>query len=183
MLYTEYLDCAKKHLLGCTSMLLAYNSTQQDEGNVWLELYYLAGYIIEAVTVYSTYKLLGWQDTVKIEQYDRVFTQKHGIDFYGKNRKDGLTYPLKNSNVLGISHHQFGDIIDKFLRPNPAFNDTPYIGGGQIDSDVYSLINTWKTEIRYYTSPAQTSPALSKDLIVRLYKTCFAIVNDINSNI
>lgn len=69
MRYTEYLDCAKKHLLGCTSMLLAYDTSQHDEGNVWLELYYLAGYIMEGVTVYSTYKLLGWKDTVDVDQY------------------------------------------------------------------------------------------------------------------
>ena len=164
-------------------MLLAYDATQHDEGNVWLELYYLAGYIMEGVTVYSIYKLLGWKDTVDVEQYDPVFTNKHGIDFYAKNRKVGQTYPLKNSNVLGISHHCFKDIIAKKLSNNPAFNDTPYIGGGEIDSDVYNLIDTWSTKIRYYTSSTQTFPALSKDLIVRLYKTCFAIVNDIISNV
>lgn len=67
MLYTEYLECAKKHVLGCRQMLASYKEDGQNDINVWLELYYLSGYILEAITVYSVYKLGGWQSNVDIQ--------------------------------------------------------------------------------------------------------------------
>ena len=57
MTYNEYLSCAEKHLKGCKSLLESYNSGRSSDTHVWLELYYIAGYILEGIAVYSAYKL------------------------------------------------------------------------------------------------------------------------------
>ena len=69
MKYDEYLQCARKHLRGCASLLVTYEAGKNNnnyDNIVWLELYYLAGYIIEGITIYSAYKLNGWNSTDNI---------------------------------------------------------------------------------------------------------------------
>ena len=103
MLYTEYLECAKKHVLGCGQMLASYKENGQNDINVWLELYYLSGYILEAITVYSVYKLGGWQSNVDIQVHDPAFVAANNVDFYGYDRvintPHGKSYPYRNQTT------------------------------------------------------------------------------------
>lgn len=190
MLYTEYLECAKKHVMGCSRMLSTYNGP--DDLNVWLELYYLSGYILEAITVYSVYKLGGWQSNVDIQVHDPAFVAATNIDFYGYDRVDKMPngksyYPYRNQNncPLDIKHHNFRQIIYSKLRVEPSFNTIPYFGtldSKDIDSDIIDLLDKWSVNVRY-ESAATVSVNLSKDIISRLYSTCLSIVMGVINNV
>lgn len=191
MLYTEYLECAKKHVLGCGKMLASYKESGQDDINVWLELYYLSGYILEAITVYSVYKLGGWQSNVDIQVYDPAFVAANNIDFYGYDRaintSKGKVYPYRNQGncPLDIKHHNFRQIINSKLRVEPSFNTIPYFGTidpNDIDGDIVDLLDNWSVNVRY-ESAATASANLTEDKVSRLYSTCLSIVMGVINNV
>ena len=178
MTYNEYLLCAEKHLKGCRSLMMSYKSGQSEDYHVWLELYYMSGYILEGITIYSAYKLFNWpcNDDIK-NRYNRQFTINSGIDFYYKRTVLGNeVFPGRTVNSLSVQGHRFQDIIKCKLRMNPSFNDLPYIGDGEIDSDVERLIDNWSPEVRYfYSGQASPLPTLNSDIITRLINICYKL--------
>ena len=183
MKYDEYLKSAQKHLYGCASLLVAYESGKKNDTHVWLELYYLSGYIIEGITVYSAYKLNGWDPSKDIQKwYDLEFTKRTKLDFWDKrtkivNGKETRPHYFQNrpEGSLSVQHHKFQEIVKNMLRPDPSFNDTPYLGSGDIDTDVEELIDKWEPEVRYYYNGQENIPKLNQDLVARLIKTCWTI--------
>ena len=178
MKYNEYLLCAGKHLKGCRSLMASYQPGQTADYHVWLELYYMSGNILEGLTVYSAYKLYNWPPNEDIQwRYNRQFTQNTGIDFYYIRKVSGNEiFPGRTTNSLSVQGHHFQDIIKNTLRMNPSFNDLPYIGNGEIDSDVEMLIDRWLPEVRYYyVGQLNPLPVLNQDVIKRLIDTCSTI--------
>lgn len=189
MKYSEYLECAKKHLKGCESLLLSYNSGQIHDKHVWLELYYLSGYIVEGITVYSAYKLNNWPVNDDIQRcYNLAFSVQTNLDFYynriikNENEIDDTIRFFQNrppENKMSVQGHRFQEIVKNLLKENPSFDDTPYIGNGQIDPDVEKLIDEWRPEIRYiYDNGTIPPPDLSQDVVKRLINTCSEIYNN-----
>ncbi|MDE5887332.1 MAG: hypothetical protein K2H46_07085 [Muribaculaceae bacterium] len=178
MTYIEYLKSAEKHLKGCMSLLSSYSEGQPFDAHVWLELYYVSGYILEGLTVYSAYKLYNWPQKEDIQlRYNREFTKNTGIDFY-YNRKisENEIFPGRTKNSLSVQGHRFQPIVKQLLNPDPSFNDIPYLGDGTIDADVESLIEHWSPKVRYYYHGQQFQyPSLNYDLIKRLITTCNTI--------
>lgn len=176
MRYYDYLSCAEKHLKGCSSLLYSYKPDTIHDIHVWLELYYLSGYIIEGLTVYSAYKLYNWHPNSDIQRnWDPVFTQITGLDFYYERKVGGnVIFPNRTVNSLSIQGHHFQDIVKVLLRKNPSFNDTPYIGMGKIDADIEYLIDNWRPEVRYNIFGKTFNPMslLNQDVIHRLINTC-----------
>jgi len=185
MTYSEYLSCAEKHLNGCTQLLRSYQQGTGFDKQVWLELYYLSGYIIEGIVVYSAYKLNNWPPTDDIKKkYNEAFSKRTNLDFYyARSYKDANgveTIPVFFQNrpigALSVQGHRFQEIVKTLLKPDPSFNDVPYIGNGHIDSDVELLIDGWRPEVRYhYPSMRSKLPVLSQNVIERLLTTCFII--------
>lgn len=164
--------------MGCKSLMASYNSGQPSDNNVWLELYYMSGYILEGITVYSAYKLFNWPINDDIQRrYNWQFTINSGIDFYYKRIVSGSEiFPGRTPNSLSVQGHRFQDIIKCRLRTNPSFNDQPYFGDGEIDQDVEQLIDNWTPGVRYYYSGQTTPlPLLNQDIITRLINTCLKI--------
>lgn len=174
MRYYEYLSCAEKHLKGCTSLLLTYTPNSIHDMHVWLELYYLSGYIIEGITVYSVYKLYNWHPYYDIQKnWDPVFTQNTGLDFYRiRTIGNNVVFPDRTNRSLSVQSHNFQEIVKNLLRTDPSFNDIPYIGMGNIDSDVEVLIDSWRPDIRYKYQAINPFPNLCQDVIFRLINTC-----------
>lgn len=171
MTYDEYLSCAKKHLKGCKSLMDSYQSGKPTDMHVWLELYYISGYILEGLTVYSAYKLYNWPVNEDIKRrYNIPFTNATGIDFYYNRIINGNEiFPGRSVNSLSVQGHRFQDIIKSKLRSNPSFNDLPYIGNGDIDQDVEHLIDNWSPDVRYcYLGQNNPIPILNQDVIIRL---------------
>lgn len=169
MRYYEYLLCAEKHLKGCMSLLLTYTPDSIHDRHVWLELYYLSGYILEGITVYSVYKLKGWPPNDDIQKYNDSFTIETDLDFY-YNRKDVEQYRIHSLSVQG---HHFQNIANNLLKDNPSFNEVPYIGMGEVDPDIKFLIDRWSPKIRYnYIGNKNPFPSLTQDVIQRLINTC-----------
>lgn len=187
MTYSEYLNCAEKHLKGCASLLLSYSPNQIHDKHVWLELYYLSGYIVEGIAVYSAYKLNNWPLNDDIQRrYNLAFSQQTNLDYYysriinNVNESESTIHFFQNRppGKMNVQGHKFQEIVKNILKPNPSFNDTPYIGNGKIDPDVEKLIDEWKPEIRYlYDNGTISLPILSQDVIARLINTCFTIFN------
>ena len=178
MKFSEYLDCADKHLKGCKSLLSSYTLLLQvkekmpkvktNDLQVWLEVYYLSGYIIEGVTVYAAYKLNNWNKDKDIEKgYDETFTKKTNLDFY-PTRSTSLFFSTR-SDGLCVRSHNFQGIIKALLKNNPSFKDVPYIGDGKIDSTVERLLDEWKPKMRY---EYKNNLNLDQDIVKRLIDVC-----------
>lgn len=178
MRYGEYLKCAEKHLKGCNSLLTSYRPDSIHDMHVWMEIYYLSGYILEGITVYSAYKLHGWQYSWDIMQYyDSAFTQATGLDFF-YSRTRGINFNSNNHStvLLAVEKHHFQDIVMNLLKVNPSFNGIPYLGTGSIDPDVELLIDQWRPNIRYkYIGNINPFPTLNQDVVNRLINTCYLI--------
>lgn len=186
MTYNEYLLCAEKHLKGCKSLLESYKAGKSSDMHVWLELYYIAGYILEGITVYSAYKLNHWNSSDDIQRhYNLAFSQRTNLDFYYvRSYRDRITgiervpsfFQNRPSGAMSVQGHKFQSIVMNLLKPDPSFNDVPYLGNGIIDRDVETLINNWSPSVRYY-HPGQSNPlpSLDYDLINRLINTCQTI--------
>lgn len=188
MRYSEYLECAEKHLKGCASLLQSYSSGQSHDKHVWLELYYLSGYIIEGIAVYSAYKLNDWPLKDDIQgRYNLAFSKRTNLDYYYSRiinnikEKESTIQFFKNRPPVGkmsVQGHKFQEIVKNILKPNPSFNETPYIGNGEIDPYIEKLIDDWKPEIRYlYDNGTMLLPILSQDIVTRLINTCYTIFN------
>lgn len=178
MRYYDYLSCAEKHLKGCSSLLYSYKPDSIHDLHVWLELYYLSGYIIEGITIYSAYKLNGWPKDDDIQRCcHESFTNFTGLDFYyNRTGENGNIFKGRSVHSLSVQGHHFQDIVKNLLRIDPSFNDVPYIGMGEVDPDIEFLIDNWRPEIRYrYIGTKNPFPMLNQEVINRLIKTCHII--------
>ena len=77
MLYSEYLLCAERHLKSCRAFLDTYQPDASRDFEVFLEIFYITGYILEGLTIYSTYKLYGWPANVEIDDFQFVHVSCH----------------------------------------------------------------------------------------------------------
>lgn len=172
MKYNQYLYCAKKHLDSCSQIFYSYKPNNYQE-SVWLELYYLCGYILEGTIVYSVYKLNEWPEYDDIKLYNEGFTLKTGLDFY--RRRLDIEIPLGRVNLC-IEGHNYQEIAKQLLSNYPLFNNVPYIGDGFIDSQIEQLIDQWKPQLRYKYYIGEKyyplSTHLSRDIIEQLIRTC-----------
>ena len=133
MKFDEYLQCAQKHLRGCEALLESYHSDTKGDIHVWLELYYLSGYIIEGITVYSVYKVNGWEQKDDIQKkYDLEFTKRTKLDFYvkrtyKKNGQEMIPHYFQNrpAGSFSVQQHKFQEIVKSLLRSNPAQPTNP----------------------------------------------------------
>lgn len=94
MTYPEYLSCAEKHLSGCIELFASYKEGSKNEMQVWLEIYYLSGYVLEGLTVYSAYKRNGWEEGISIKKDNTEFVNRTGLKFYPwgpSDEKNGKT--------------------------------------------------------------------------------------------
>ena len=186
MLYSEYLRCAERHLKSCRAFLDTYQPDPSRDFEVFLEIFYITGYILEGLTIFSAYKLYGWPSNVEIDDlsyYDENFVQRTNLDYYHYRKltdANGDTQYIKNRG-LKVQSHGFQQIAMALLSNQGPFvndNSTPYYGNGQLDMDVRLLIDLWKPAVRYFYrghSAISSLPTLNKDLITRLVDTCTAI--------
>ncbi len=190
MLYSEYLRCAEKHLKSCKAFLESYQSDANKDFEVFLELFYITGYVMEGLTVYSAYKIYGWPSNIEIDDrnyYDPAFVRRTNLDYFHYRFCDtnGRVVLLPNGKPqsfpnrgLKVQSHGFQQIAMQLLANQGPFvndNSTPYYGNGPLDSDVRLLIDLWKPEVRYYYrghSGIAMLPTLNKELISRLVDTC-----------
>lgn len=175
MKYEEYLSCAKKHLDGCYSLFRNYQPNPLTDGYVWLEIFYLSGYIIEGITVYSAYKLNGWPRNVDIKKPNLAFTQRTGLDFYYKRDNNDPYYQTRNYMDLSVQGHRYKEIVERLLKPNPSFYGIPYFGDGEIDINIKSLFDKWCPEVRYTYNEKQFD--LNQTIVNKLIITCSQIYN------
>lgn len=188
MYYNEYLYCAKKHLNGCNSLFQSYSSGSVRDIHVWMELYYLSGYIIEGIAVYAAYKLYNWPIGVDIIKcHNESFTTQTKLDFWYDRKSNGTrVFPnrVNDSSALSVQGHRFQNIVKCLLKSNPATNRVPYIGNGNIDQDIELLIDRWNPDIRYkYDGKNNPLSFLNGDIIRRLLDTCKTICINTQTNI
>lgn len=106
-------------------------------------------------------------DYYYVRSYKDKITGKEKIPSFFQNRPSG---------AMSVQGHKFQTIILNLLKPDPSFNDTPYLGNGSIDSDIEILLNNWSPSIRYYyLGQLSPLPVLCQDVIKRLIDTCQTI--------
>lgn len=183
MLYSEYLKCAEKHLKSCDNFLTSYQSGRSCDFDVFLDIFYISGYVLEGLTIYSAYKINGWPTATQINDlsfYDPSFVQRTNLDFFNfrkfPNASGGISTVVNRG--LKVQGHNFQQIAMALLMNQGPFandNTTPYFGMGHIDPDVLLLINLWKPEVRYYHVGHQDIsrlPVINYDILSRLVDTC-----------
>ncbi len=191
MTYDEYMECANKHLDAVKGILGKYESNENDLNSnlpLMLDIYYLCGYILEGVVVYSAYRSNGWISHEDIKtKYNVVFTIRTNLDFFYNRkviiRRNGgeiditpLCFQNRPSGALSVQGHNFQEISKNLLRNNPTFNGVPYIGNNRnIDPDIEQLIDHWNPAVRYMHLGSQGLPNLNIDVIKRLFDTCSTI--------
>lgn len=188
MLYSEYLKCAERHLKSCQAVLDSYKSNAGSDFEVFLDVFYITGYILEGLTIYSVYKLYDWPSNVNIDDTsfdDGDFVKRTNLHFYSERHfKDSegnpqtVKYPLGGLRVNGHCYQQIAHSLLANQGPFVNDNSTPYYGKGPIDMDVRLLIEKWKPEVRYYHKDHRDVsylPTLNLDLIKRLVGTCTEI--------
>jgi hypothetical protein len=145
MLYSDYLNAARKHLITCE--LLKENICQINTSNTQektkckqlsLNLYYLTGYVFECSIKYGIYKV---------------------IDHDPKSSVKSLDTPLL-SYEKHIKHHPFKYYSDHLINKSPGIKlvDDTF----SIPRDVVYLYNTWNAEIRYWYR--DIGPSMEKKL-------------------
>lgn len=193
MLYSEYLRCAEKHLKSCRAFLESYQSDANKDFEVFLELFYITGYVMEGLTVYSAYKIYGWPSNIEINDknyYDPAFVRRTNLDYFhyrfcDSNGREVLLPNGKRQSFpnrgLKVQSHGFQQIAMQLLANQGPFvndNSTPYYGNGPLDSNVRLLIDLWRPEVRYYYrghSELSNLPSLNRELITLLVETCSLI--------
>lgn len=185
MNYEDYLKCAEKHLKSCQQLLEGLKENA-DNKEAYLDIWYLSGYIIEGFTVYSAYKINGWNPKTEDGQkdikskYDRPFSNKTHLDFFRCRLHTNTNNPVFPKGLINYSvhGHDYQSIIQGLLIKEPIFKDFPIIGSGIVDNDVKILIDNWKPDIRYWYFDEEGQlmnnniPELTVDLLKRLIKTC-----------
>ena len=179
MNYDEYLKCAEKHLKSCQQLLEGIKESTSNK-EACLDIWYLSGYIIEGFTVYSAYKINGWNPKCKVKdiklRFDESFSYKTRLDFHYHRVYKGK--PVFPSGLITyfVQGHDYKSIIEGLLVKEPVFKDVPIIGLGTIDSEVKILVDNWKPDIRYWYKEEQMKekkiPILTVDLLKRLIETC-----------
>ncbi len=185
MKYPEYLNCAIKHASSCAYLFELYrnNHSSKVQEDVFLDLYYLLGYVIEGVTIYSAYKIYNWPVNQDIQNCNTSFTLQTNIDFYHNRLSKPTNQPVFAAGVVkySVQGHCFEQIVKGLLQKEPVFNDFPYFGNGVIDPNTEDLINKWKPETRYSykTQPLykqNLSNLLTESNIYNLIRTCIDII-------
>ncbi len=177
MKYGEYMECAKKHLNGCRLLLSSYKEDGKNDKYVWLELYYLSGYILEGIVIFCAYGNNDWPANEDIKKrYNLVFTAKTGLDyFYKREIKKWAKAEVKEffanrqQGALSVQGHHFQAIVNELLHNDPSFNGVPYIGDGDIDEEIKKLIEGWKPDVRYRY---EEMDKLNGKIIADLINTC-----------
>lgn len=171
MLYTEYLDCAKKHWTACNLAVNSLLGSSQGENassgdfELLLDIYYLSGYIVEGCTVYSAYHLGDFPSFLNVKEYNHKFTSTTKIDFFQKRlfnpkhpewiSQEDFDKRCKLVGLLFIHGHNFQEIIRCYLEKELQDREykIPYLESTTpIDPNVKTLLDQWKPEIRYKTA-------------------------------
>jgi hypothetical protein len=133
MIYSEYLNAARKHLVTCE--LLKENISQINTSNtqektkckqLLLNLYYLTGYILECSIKYGIYKVIDHDPRSPVKSLET----------------SELSYKTH------IKHHRFKNYSEHLINKSPGIklvDDTT-----SIPKDVVHLYNTWDAEVRYW---------------------------------
>lgn len=209
MKYTEYLTTAQRHLKSCQTF---YNSidwdTCGDPQPILRDLYYLTGYIFEAVVVYLIYNKGGFDKNTSIKDFDKKFTEKTDVDFFAKRRRlykandntstlteDDEKWLKSKSPLYAIQKHRFRELVHHCIRNKknkccilPL--KIPYLSIplNIQQNHAKQLIDMWDVCLRYSTEDpkdpwnnGEMASLLSRETIGEILNICNEILKRINS--
>jgi hypothetical protein len=166
MLYTEYKHAAEKHLKTCIGIADALDRLKVYDNNALLltankqailhNVFYLSGYVLEAVSTYSIYKHYSWRQNKSVKTKDPNFSSVCDFSFYPK---DGYSFY--------VHEHKFQ--INQFEVLKVPFNNTgiPLIDSSiNVDYETTVLFNLWKPEIRYHEANKSYPYLINKEIIL-----------------
>lgn len=156
-LYTNYFKFAKRKLIACEQLVNSMPDFKDNtvlEKKVCHELFYLMGYIVEGLSVYVIYEVLGWEKSKEISRYDRNFSDEHDLSWDG-----ATTYTIKR--------HRFNSYLS-VVRGKDEVAGIPFISGYDSDEAPYKHLSKWSPELRYELNDIE----LTKKQIIELFNYC-----------
>lgn len=168
MKYKEFLSAANKHHISCLAIKDSLELLDEsDSGNLskvrslTLNLYYIAGYVIECSVKYGiyVYAQYGEDDCVKKLDTPEVQYSKH------------------------IKHHRFDRYSDILASKN---GEIPLIANSpQISKEVKILFNSWDADIRYVFDelPAHNINCATKLHVLNFFDYATLIFKSIQSKL
>ena len=143
------------------------------EENLFKDIFYLTGYILEAFTVFLVYKNGGFPPEKDIKSLDVEFSQKTHVDYYKTNftrtksvrhedetnceytkNLEKLNELIKDADYFySIEGHKFYWILRNVLR-EPKYgvilpSDSIPIFSKKTDPQIEKMIHKWDTKLRY----------------------------------
>ncbi|WP_244263704.1 hypothetical protein [Fibrobacter succinogenes] len=95
MRFRDYIDTAQRHLISCEAICrtIEWDKCSNEEKNEILkDLFYLTGYILEALTIYTVYSRGHFNPNKDITELDIKFTKDTHVDYYNTRE----IHPNKN---------------------------------------------------------------------------------------
>lgn len=209
MKYREYLTTAQRHLKSCQAF---YNSIDWeacgDPLPILRDIYYLVGYIFEAVVVFVVYKRGGFDENTNIQDFDKKFTERTDVDFFAKNRRlykpDDKTTVLTEEDekwirakkpLYAVQNHKFKYLVYKCIhnKKNKCCIfplKIPYLSIplNVQQNHASQLIDLWDVCFRYSTddpkdpwNEKKIGSLLNREVVGELLKICNDILKRINS--
>ncbi len=152
MLYTEYRTAADKHLKTCIAILDAIDRLDQLDNSSLIinkykqecihNLYYLSGYILEAISTYSVYKHYSWTPNRSVKNKDTSFSNRTGFSFSSRH---GYSYFVERH---GFQTNQFEVLRLCFSNSRIPFIDSSIT----VSPQCQTLFRLWKAELRYHAA-------------------------------
>lgn len=136
-LHTNYFRYAAHKLKACEH-LVAHLGEFHDaslENKVCHELFYLMGYIVEGLSVYTIYEYVGWDKNREISWPDSYVEDTYDLSFSGRTK-----YTIKT--------HKFNTYLS-VVRGKDEVSDIPFISGSDRSNTSYALLTKWSPELRY----------------------------------
>lgn len=155
MLYKEFLNAARKHRTACQVLYekiktldVAQTEQATQHKALTLNLYYLAGYVVECSVKYGIYKAIGYDRAKSVKQLNQ----------------NGLSY------AADIKHHAFERYADHLGR---VYSDLVLVSvQREVPREVLHLYKNWDVEIRYLSKelPPKFKHATNFNFVAKFYQ-------------
>lgn len=165
-----------------------YENYRKTLYNIYLNTYYLSGYIFEGVALYSTLKLLGFDDSINLSR--SAIRRKNDLCNYNNYDSSQLSiYVMGTSTTInttlqtkfaGVNKHKFNDyvlIIRNHSNLDNYSKTIEFVGQDITDANLKQMVDNWDNNILRYKQ--FSSFDLSKADLLKLLKLSSKIIEQV----
>ena len=204
-LLIKKMDCFKRDEIQLKQKEISLKN-QLEKINSLRDIYYLTGYILEGIAVYLIYRAGEFDPGKNIDEFDKSFTQRTGVDFF--SFRDGKTTRTKSipceriklsnddrnwlnsrKGICGVNSHHFQELIERYDKKFSISSvKIPYVNNpNDVSKPVRTLIQNWDVTHRYSDSDGtkkwnamNLGEYLNRETLSELIDIYSKIVNTVN---